>query len=107
MSHREEAPGKDPGHTGETMSLSWPGQRSQNPPERAGGSVWGEGSLGISAQTAASATRSQIKRMKMDGWMDVQPALTLIPVSSPSSCQLVHCSKKILDMDSQTTNIFK
>ncbi|KAI3360913.1 hypothetical protein L3Q82_013126 [Scortum barcoo] len=31
---------------------------------------WGEGSLGISAQTAASATRSRIKRMKMDGWMD-------------------------------------
>ncbi|KAI3367022.1 hypothetical protein L3Q82_009655 [Scortum barcoo] len=73
MSHREEAPGggpgQDPGHAGETMSLSWPGNAS-GPPGRAGGSVWGEGSLGISAQTAASATRPRIKRMKMDGWMD-------------------------------------
>ncbi|KAI3362072.1 hypothetical protein L3Q82_012210, partial [Scortum barcoo] len=41
-----------------------------DPPGRAGGSVWGEGSLGISAQTAASATRSRTKRMKMDGWME-------------------------------------
>ncbi|KAI3354167.1 hypothetical protein L3Q82_018703, partial [Scortum barcoo] len=36
----------------------------RGPPGRAGGSVWGEGSLGISAQTAASATRSRTKRMK-------------------------------------------
>ncbi|KAI3376012.1 hypothetical protein L3Q82_016544 [Scortum barcoo] len=43
-----------------------------DPPGRAGGSVWGEGSLGISAQTAASATRSRTKRMKMDGWMDIR-----------------------------------
>ncbi|KAI3371765.1 hypothetical protein L3Q82_024317 [Scortum barcoo] len=35
----------------------------RGPPGRAGGSVWGEGSLGISAQTAASATRSRTKRM--------------------------------------------
>ncbi|KAI3372531.1 hypothetical protein L3Q82_023016 [Scortum barcoo] len=41
----------------------------RGPPGRAGGRVWGEGSLGISAQTAASATRSRIKQMKMDGWM--------------------------------------
>ncbi|KAI3374008.1 hypothetical protein L3Q82_022566, partial [Scortum barcoo] len=40
------------------MSLGWPGNAS-GPPGRAGGSVWGEGSLGISAQTAASATRSR------------------------------------------------
>ncbi|KAI3351229.1 hypothetical protein L3Q82_005613 [Scortum barcoo] len=51
------------------MSLGWPGNAS-DPPGRAGGSVWGEGGLGISAQTAASATRSRTKRMKMDGWMD-------------------------------------
>ncbi|KAI3354637.1 hypothetical protein L3Q82_019141, partial [Scortum barcoo] len=38
----------------------------RGPPGRAGGSVWGEGSLGISAQTAASVTRSRIKQMKMD-----------------------------------------
>ncbi|KAI3376749.1 hypothetical protein L3Q82_000352 [Scortum barcoo] len=55
--------GEDPGHAGETMSLGWPGNAS-GPPGRAGGSVWGEGSLGISAQTAASATRSRTKRMK-------------------------------------------
>ncbi|KAI3351379.1 hypothetical protein L3Q82_020192, partial [Scortum barcoo] len=49
--------------------LSWPGN-AFGIPGRAGGSVWGEGSLGISAQTAAaSATRSRTKRMKMDGWM--------------------------------------
>ncbi|KAI3376003.1 hypothetical protein L3Q82_016532 [Scortum barcoo] len=63
MSHREEASGEDPGHAGETMSLGWPGNASGSP-GRAGGSVWGEGSLGISAQTAASATRSRTKRMK-------------------------------------------
>ncbi|KAI3355011.1 hypothetical protein L3Q82_004556 [Scortum barcoo] len=49
--------------------LSCPGNASVVPPGRAGGSVWGEGSLGISAQTAASATQSQIKRDE-DGWMD-------------------------------------
>ncbi|KAI3368718.1 hypothetical protein L3Q82_025413 [Scortum barcoo] len=48
--------------------LAW--ERLGDPPGRAGGSVWGEGSLGISAQTAASATRSRTKRMKMDGWME-------------------------------------
>ncbi|KAI3374632.1 hypothetical protein L3Q82_021206 [Scortum barcoo] len=53
------------------MSLDWPGNASGSP-GRAGGSVWGEGGLGISAQTAASATRSRTKRMKMDGWMDKQ-----------------------------------
>ncbi|KAI3357001.1 hypothetical protein L3Q82_003636 [Scortum barcoo] len=38
------------------MSLGWPGNASGSP-GRAGGSVWGEGSLGISAQTAASMTQ--------------------------------------------------
>ncbi|KAI3353353.1 hypothetical protein L3Q82_019888, partial [Scortum barcoo] len=42
--------------------LAW--ERLGSPAGRAGGSVWGEGSLGISAQTAASATRSRTKRMK-------------------------------------------
>ncbi|KAI3352977.1 hypothetical protein L3Q82_019551, partial [Scortum barcoo] len=27
----EEAPGEDPGHAGETMSLSWPGNASESP----------------------------------------------------------------------------
>ncbi|KAI3352514.1 hypothetical protein L3Q82_005199 [Scortum barcoo] len=31
MSHREEALGEDPGHAGETMSLSWPGNASGSP----------------------------------------------------------------------------
>ncbi|KAI3361870.1 hypothetical protein L3Q82_002194 [Scortum barcoo] len=57
--------GEDPGHAGETMSLGWPGNASGSP-GRAGGSVWGEGSLGISAQTAASATRSRTKADEED-----------------------------------------
>ncbi|KAI3352452.1 hypothetical protein L3Q82_005405 [Scortum barcoo] len=59
MSHREEASGKTQDTLEKlTMSLGWPGNASGSP-GRAGGSVWGEGSLGISAQTAASATRSR------------------------------------------------
>ena len=42
----------------------------RGPPRTAGGGVRGSGSLGISAETAASATRPRIKRKKMDGWMD-------------------------------------
>ncbi|KAI3377487.1 hypothetical protein L3Q82_008668, partial [Scortum barcoo] len=53
-----------------SLGLAW--ERLGDPPGRAGGSVWGEGGLGISAQTAASATRSRTKRMKMDGWMDIK-----------------------------------
>ncbi|KAI3355807.1 hypothetical protein L3Q82_004372 [Scortum barcoo] len=74
MSHREEeALGEDPGHAGETMPLGWPGNASGSP-GRAGGSVWGEGSLGISALLRLLppiATRSQIKQLKMDGWMEM------------------------------------
>ena len=40
-----------------------------DPPGRAGGSVRGEGSLGVPAQVAAPATRLD-KRMKMNGWID-------------------------------------
>ena len=46
------------------------------------GSVQGEGSLGVPAQTAAPATWSD-KRMKMDGWMDGHYFL------SPGSYQLI------------------
>ncbi|KAI3358217.1 hypothetical protein L3Q82_003220 [Scortum barcoo] len=63
MSHREEASGKTQ-DTLEKLCLSAGLGTPRGPPGRAGGSVWGEGSLGISAQTAASATRSQTKRMK-------------------------------------------
>ena len=56
---------KDPGHAGVTMSLGWPGNALG-----AKGSVWGEGSLGVPAQTAALATRPRISRRRwMDGWM--------------------------------------
>ncbi|KAI3356114.1 hypothetical protein L3Q82_017378 [Scortum barcoo] len=63
MSHREEASGKTQ-DTLEKLCLSAGLGTPRGPPGRAGGSVWGEGSLGISAQTAASATRSRTKRMK-------------------------------------------
>ncbi|KAI3356411.1 hypothetical protein L3Q82_017208 [Scortum barcoo] len=43
--------GRRPRGRPRTMSLSWPGNASESPR-----SVWGEGSLGISAQTAASAS---------------------------------------------------
>ncbi|KAI3356260.1 hypothetical protein L3Q82_017507 [Scortum barcoo] len=51
------------------MSLGWPGNALWGPPGRARGSVWGEGSLGISAQTAASATLVPDQAVE-DGWMD-------------------------------------
>ena len=42
------------------------------PPGRAGGSIRGEGGLGVPAQAAAPATRSRISGRKwMDGWMDI------------------------------------
>ena len=70
-------PGEDPGHVGETMSLSWP---------RAGGSGRGQGRLSFSAQAAAPATRPPEKQQMMDGWMgldcwgasSVTPFLTLL-----------------------------
>ncbi|KAI3368473.1 hypothetical protein L3Q82_025489 [Scortum barcoo] len=65
---REEAPGKTQ-DTLEKLCLSAGLGTPRDPPGRAGGSVWGEGSLGISAQTAASATRSRTKADE-DGWMD-------------------------------------
>ncbi|KAI3368100.1 hypothetical protein L3Q82_007803 [Scortum barcoo] len=59
MSHQGGSLGEDPGHAGETMSLGWPGNASGSPREELEevSGVWGEGSLGISAQTAASATQ--------------------------------------------------
>ncbi|KAI3353580.1 hypothetical protein L3Q82_020104 [Scortum barcoo] len=69
MSHREEAPGRPRTRWRDYVSqLAW--ERLGVPPEELE-EVSGvrEGSLGISAQTAASATRSRdTKRMKMDGW---------------------------------------
>ncbi|KAI3351849.1 hypothetical protein L3Q82_020244, partial [Scortum barcoo] len=45
---------EDPGHAGETMPLGWPGNASGSPRKRWRKCLRGEGSLGISAQTAAS-----------------------------------------------------
>ncbi|KAI3373482.1 hypothetical protein L3Q82_021950 [Scortum barcoo] len=56
--------------------LAWERLGVPPPPGRAGGSVWGEGSLGISAQTAASATRSRTKRMKKMKKMKKSPVLS-------------------------------
>ncbi|KAI3365007.1 hypothetical protein L3Q82_001174 [Scortum barcoo] len=54
MSHRREASGKTQ-DTLEKLCLSAGlGTFGVPPEELAGGSVWGEGSLGISTQTAAS-----------------------------------------------------
>ena len=50
------------------MSLGWPGNALGS--GRAGGSVRGEGSLGVPAQPAAPATWPRITQKKMDGWMD-------------------------------------
>ncbi|KAI3365324.1 hypothetical protein L3Q82_010414, partial [Scortum barcoo] len=47
--------------------LAW--ERLGDPPGRAGGSVWGEGGLGISAQTAASSDPVP-DQADENGWMD-------------------------------------
>ena len=61
MSHREETPRK----TQDTLEqLCRPAGLGTpwDPPRRAGGSVQGEGSLGVPAQAAAPATRPRISR---------------------------------------------
>ncbi|XP_061589443.1 uncharacterized protein LOC133454734 [Cololabis saira] len=65
MSHREETPGKTQ-DTLERLCLSAGLGTPRTPPGRAGGSVWGEGSLGIPAEAATPATRERIKREKMN-----------------------------------------
>ncbi|KAI3357921.1 hypothetical protein L3Q82_016306 [Scortum barcoo] len=51
------------------MSLSTGLGTPRDPPGRAGGSVWGEGGLGISAQTAASSDPVP-DQADENGWMD-------------------------------------
>ncbi|KAI3376363.1 hypothetical protein L3Q82_016831 [Scortum barcoo] len=65
MSHRRR-PGEDPGHAGETTlsRLAW--ERLGVPPEELEEVSGVREVLGISAQTAASATRSRIKRLHLD-----------------------------------------
>ncbi|KAI3377251.1 hypothetical protein L3Q82_009155 [Scortum barcoo] len=77
MSHREEALGKTQ-DTLERLCLSAGLGKPQNPPGRAGGSVRGEGSLGNSAQTAASATQISRRRW-MDGCCSVSANLLFLP----------------------------
>ncbi|KAK5608622.1 hypothetical protein CRENBAI_022861 [Crenichthys baileyi] len=49
------------------MSLGWPGN-ALGSPRGAGGGVWGEGRLGVSAESAAPATRSRISgRRRLQG----------------------------------------
>ncbi|MEQ2304082.1 hypothetical protein AMECASPLE_023407 [Ameca splendens] len=60
-SHREEAQGT--AHdTLEGLCFSAGLRMPWAPPGGDGGGVWGEGRLGISAEAAAPATRSRIKR---------------------------------------------
>lgn len=56
-----------PRHEGGTMSFCGLGT-PQGPPNGAEGNVRGQGSLGVSVQTAASMTWPQIKLKKMNGW---------------------------------------
>ncbi|KAI3360330.1 hypothetical protein L3Q82_014642 [Scortum barcoo] len=68
MSHREEARGRPRTRWRDYVSqLAW--ERLWVPQEELEGSVWGEGSLGISAQTAASSDPAPDKADE-DGWMD-------------------------------------
>ncbi|MEQ2249360.1 hypothetical protein ILYODFUR_028353 [Ilyodon furcidens] len=60
-SHREEAQGTAQ-DTLEGLCLSAGLGTPWAPPGGAGGGVWGEGRLGVSAESAAPATRSRIKR---------------------------------------------
>ncbi|KAI3368037.1 hypothetical protein L3Q82_026860 [Scortum barcoo] len=53
------------------VSLGWPGNASGSPRKRAGGSVWGEGSLGISAQTCCLRDPVPDQAVE-DGWMDLK-----------------------------------
>ncbi|KAI3357062.1 hypothetical protein L3Q82_015445 [Scortum barcoo] len=67
VSHREEASGRPRTRWRDYVSrLAW--ERLGIPPEELEEVSGVREGLGISAQTAASATRSRIKRMKMDGW---------------------------------------
>ncbi|KAJ0068126.1 hypothetical protein NL108_016284 [Boleophthalmus pectinirostris] len=66
MSHQEEAPGKTQ-DTLEGLCFSAGLGTPRGPPRRAGGRVRGKESLGVPAQTAASATRPRISRRKWNG----------------------------------------
>ncbi|KAI3369640.1 hypothetical protein L3Q82_025358 [Scortum barcoo] len=72
MSHREEAPGRPRTRWRDyALSAAGLGTPRGSPRKRAGGSVWGEGSLGISLLRLLPPlkTRSRIQADE-DGWMD-------------------------------------
>ncbi|MEQ2251622.1 hypothetical protein ILYODFUR_013056 [Ilyodon furcidens] len=66
-SHREEAQGTAQ-DTLEGLCLSAGLGTPWAPPGGAGGGVWGEGRLGVSAESAAPATRSRIMRRDDDNF---------------------------------------
>ncbi|MED6289257.1 hypothetical protein CHARACLAT_000942 [Characodon lateralis] len=82
-SHREEAQGTAQ-DTLEGPCLSAGLGTPWAPPGGAGGGVWGEGRLGVSAESAAPATRTRI-----NGRRRVRIWITLITTSwIPCSCSL-------------------
>ncbi|MED6283016.1 hypothetical protein CHARACLAT_004411 [Characodon lateralis] len=77
-SHREEAQGTAQ-DTLEGLCLSAGLGTPWAPPGGAGRGVWGEGRLGISAESAAPATRSRIKRKTTSTREDQE--IELLPVN--------------------------
>ncbi|KAI3363857.1 hypothetical protein L3Q82_001459 [Scortum barcoo] len=94
VSHREEAPGKDPGHGGETMSLSWP--------ENASGSPWKRWRKCLGKQEAAGA-QPEKTAAKQAQW------IVAVQEKFPSMPQLWSCmrgrSLSVLTCEYQTVNL--
>ncbi|KAI3356511.1 hypothetical protein L3Q82_017720 [Scortum barcoo] len=95
------------------MSLGWPGNASGIPPEELEEVSRGEGGgLGISAQTAASATRSRTKRMKMDGWINkltcqILGISVMLPVLMGSGEEKQTLGDMFLKAEDSNWNIFE
>ncbi|KAK7878083.1 hypothetical protein WMY93_034405, partial [Mugilogobius chulae] len=98
MSHWEEAKGKTQ-DTLEGLCLSTVLGTPRDPPRRAGGGVYGQGSLGVLAQTAAPATRPRIKRKKMDGWASVVVLTKRRARSQRDKEARWECKERVKDQD--------
>ncbi|KAI3369110.1 hypothetical protein L3Q82_026075, partial [Scortum barcoo] len=115
---REEASGKTQ-DTLERLCLSAGLGTPRGPPGRAGGSVWGEGSLGISAQTAASTTRSQDQADEEDEEEDIwagalqcmtctdETCSTTVPFTCPSETMCITASIQGVSSGTPGQQIFK